>query len=86
MDEYNYNKTKKISSKQKKSSRVLNNEHNDIREIIFSMEVSNISNLNIYQVLTSMFKIKTKTAPPNSGRSNISIQLDLILTVFLKIN
>ena len=54
---------KKIASKQKEAVRVVNNDNADIKELMFKMEVLNIYKLNIYQVLTFMFKIKTNTAP-----------------------
>ena len=55
-------KLKKIASKQKEAVRVVNNDNADIRELMFKMKVLNIYKLNIYQVLTFMFKIKTNTA------------------------
>ena len=54
---------KKIASKQKEAVRVVNNDNADIRELMLKMKVLNIYKLNIYQVLTFMFKIKTNTAP-----------------------
>ena len=63
MAQYKYNKTKKLASKQKQPLRIVNNEFADIREIMVRMEVSNIYKPNIYQILTFMFKIKTKSAP-----------------------
>ena len=56
-------KLKKIASKQKEAVRVLNNDNADIKELLIKMKVLNIYKLNIYQVLTFMFKIKTNTAP-----------------------
>ena len=56
-------KLKKIASKQKEAVRVVNNDNADIRELMLKMKVLNIYKLNIYQVLTFMFKIKTNTAP-----------------------
>ena len=56
-------KLKKIASKQKEAVRVVNNDNADIKELMFKMKVLNIYKLNIYQVLTFMFKIKTNTAP-----------------------
>ena len=43
MDQYKYNKTKKLASKQKQALTILNNEFTDIREIIVRMKVLNIS-------------------------------------------
>ena len=54
---------KKIASKQKEAVRVVNNDNADIKELMFKMKVLNIYKLNIYQVLTFMFKIKTNTTP-----------------------
>ena len=56
-------KLKKIACKQKEAVRVVNNDNADIKELMFKMKVLNIYKLNIYQVLTFMFKIKTNTAP-----------------------
>ena len=56
-------KLKKIASKQNEAVRVVNNDNADIRELMLKMKVLNIYKLNIYQVLTFMFKIKTNTAP-----------------------
>ena len=56
-------KLKEIASKQKEAVRVVNNDNADIEELMFKMKVLNIYKLNIYQVLTFMFKIKTNTAP-----------------------
>ena len=50
-------------AKLKKRVRVVNNGNADIKELMFKMKVLNIYKLNIYQVLTFMFKIKTNTAP-----------------------
>ena len=50
MDQYKYNKTKRLASKQKQALRIVNNEFTDIREIMVGMEVSNIYKLNIYQI------------------------------------
>ena len=52
---------KKIASKQKEAVRVVNNDNADIRELMLKMKVLSIYKVNIYQVLTSMFKIKTNT-------------------------
>ena len=56
-------KLKKVASKQKDAVRVVNNDNADIREFMLKMKILNIYKLNIYQVLTFMFKIKTNTAP-----------------------
>ena len=63
MGQYKYSKTKKLSSKQKQALRILNNEFTDIREIMVRMKVLNIYKLNIYQILSLMFKMKANTAP-----------------------
>ena len=57
-------KLKKIGSKQKEAVRVVNNDNADIRELMFKIKkFLDIYKLNIYQVLTFMFKIKTNTTP-----------------------
>ena len=56
-------KLKKIASKQIETVRFVNNDNADIKELMSKMKVLNIYKLNIYQVLTFMFKIKTNTAP-----------------------
>ena len=56
-------KLAKLTSKQKQALRIANNEFTDISEIMVRMKVLNIYKLNIYQILSFMFKIKTNTAP-----------------------
>ena len=55
-------KLKKIASKQKEAVQVVNNDNADMKELMFKMKVLNIDKLNIYQVLTFMFKIKTNSS------------------------
>ena len=60
-------KLKQQASKQKRALRIVNNEYTDIKEIMVRMKVlhdmKNICELNVYQALYLMFKIKTNTAP-----------------------
>ena len=56
-------KLKKLASKQKQALRLINDGITDIRELMFRMKVLNIYKLNIYQVLTFIFKVKMNTAP-----------------------
>ena len=55
--------TKKQASKHRQALRIVNNEYTDIKEIMVRVKVLNIYELNIYQALYFMFKIKTNTAP-----------------------
>ena len=56
-------KLKKLASKQKQALRIVYNEYTDIKEIMVRMKVLNIYKLNVYQILSFMFRIKTNTAP-----------------------
>ena len=56
-------KLKKLASKQKQASAIVNNEFTNIREIIVRMKVLNIYNVNTYQILNFVFKIKANTTP-----------------------
>ena len=62
MGQHKQNKTKP-ESKQKLVLRIINNELTGIRKIMVRMEVLNIFELNIYQILNFMLKIKTNTTP-----------------------